>query len=140
VKQILSATGLLVAICVNLGCSGNSVDPVKRVKVSGTVTLDGKKVSAGNITFDAQNGQPPASLNILDGKYEGLAPVGKNKVMITATRKASAREKKASDGPGYDPNADENYLPSRYNTDSTITREVTEAGPNEFNFEATSGK
>lgn len=131
------AAGALFA----LGCGGGGkVDPVKRVKVSGTVKMDGKDVPSGKITFDAQNGQPPGDLDILDGKYDGLAPVGKCKVVINSLMKMSMKEKlrkegkKDMDGPGYDAMTEFNLLPDRYNTKSEIVREVTEPGPHTFDF------
>lgn len=77
----------------------------------------------------------PASFDILDGNYEGLAPVGKAKVTVTSFKKVNLKEKMKMDGPGYSTETEENMLPDRYNTKSDISREITAAGPNEFNFD-----
>ena len=128
-----------------LGC-GKKVEPVARVKVSGAVKVDGKDVKSGSIAFDAQNGQPPGSMSVLDGRYDGLAPVGKCKVTINAVEKMMTKEwarkqgKPAMDGPGYDALQEVNLLPARYNAKSEITREVTEPGPHVFDFAELKGK
>jgi len=80
------------------------------------------------------NGEAPSVLEVLDGKYEGLVAVGKNKVRLTAVKKVSMKEKMKMDGPGYDTLVEENLLPERY-SDGTITREVIAEGPNTFDFD-----
>jgi hypothetical protein len=122
---------------ISTGCDKKGAD-AQRVRVTGKVTLDGKDLQTGTVVFDPESGEPPAVMNILDGKYEGLAPVGKNRVRIAAIRKVSMKEKMGMDGPGYDQLVEENALPPRYGDKSEIFREVTEAGPNEFNFDTKS--
>jgi len=132
----------LAAACalVTAGCGDTTVKPVARVKVSGAVKVDGKDVKSGTITFDPQNGQAPGSLNILDGKYEGLAPVGKCKVSINALEKMTTKEwqkrkgQPVIDGPGYEEVQEINLLPDRYNSKSEIIHDVTEPGPHTFDF------
>lgn len=116
------------------GCS-KQVGDVKRVPVSGKVTFESKLLATGNITFDAQNGQPPAVLSITDGKYDGQCPVGKCKVVIKSMRKVALKDKAMAKGPGYDQEMEEESLPARYNAKSEIVKEVTEAGPNTFDFD-----
>ena len=133
---------VLAAACtlVALGCGGNKVEPVARVKVSGAVKVDGKDVKSGTITFDPQNGQPPGDASVLDGKYEGLAPVGKCKVSINALEKMTMKEwqkrkgQPVIDGPGYEEVQEINLLPDRYNSKSEIIHDVTEPGPHTFDF------
>jgi len=134
-NKTVCALGFLVAATMLMGCGSKPVPVAKRAKVSGTVIVDGKSLQTGNIVFDANNGEPPGSFNVLDGKFEGMAAVGKNKVSISAYRKISMKEKMKMDGPGYDELVDENILPARYSTESKLEKEVTEAGPNEFNFD-----
>lgn len=126
-----------VLLLCSEGCEKKRQE-VKRVRVSGKVTLDGKELQTGTIVFDPENGEPPAVMNILDGRYEGLAPVGKNRVRLSAITKMSMKEKMGFDGPGYDTPVEVNALPPRYGEKSEIFREVTETGPNEFNFDTKS--
>jgi hypothetical protein len=135
VRTTLCLTLGLAALAL-AGCDGNKRAPdAKRAKVSGTIKVDGKPVQSGRIVFDLQNGQAPASISILDGKYDDMAPIGKCKVMITSTKKTTMREMTKMDGPGHDEVMEINLLPDRYNTKSEITKEVTEAGPNTFDFD-----
>ena len=127
------ACALLLALVALIGCEKKRTD-VARARVSGKVTLDGKPVETGTVTFDAENGEPPGTCTLLDGKYEGMAPVGKNKVRLAAMRKISMKDKMKMDGPGYDQMVEENLLPAKYN-DGTIIREVIAEGPNTFDFD-----
>jgi hypothetical protein len=119
---------------LSTGCDKQRVESA-RIKVTGKVTLDGKPVLTGRVIFDLANGEPPASFDILDGQFEGLAMVGKNHVSINATKKVNLKEKMKMDGPGYDQLVEENMIPARYNSASEITREVVAGQPNEFNFD-----
>ncbi len=132
------AAALLVALT---GCGGGKPPEQAKAKVKGTITLDNKPLQTGKIVFDAANGQPPADMDILDGKFEGNAPVGKCKVQITSFKQMTMKEKlekegkKPMDGPGYDQPMEVNLLPDRYNVKSEITREVFADKPNDFTFD-----
>jgi hypothetical protein len=121
---VLTVAGMAVLL---VGCGDKQVAEAPRAKVSGKITLNGKPVTTGRIIFDLGNGQPPGSFDILDGSYEGLAMIGKNRVVINATRKVSMKEKMKM--------TEENMIPPRYNSASEITREVVAGQPNEFNFD-----
>jgi hypothetical protein len=133
-KKCLLSSAFLALLLASLGCE-KTVPAQKRAKVTGSVNYDGKPLVSGNITFDLKNGEPPASFGIVDGKFDGMAPIGKNMVAITSFRKISMKEKMGMDGPGYDQPVDENMLPARYSTDSKLEKEVTEKGPNDFTFD-----
>jgi hypothetical protein len=115
------------------GCEKKSQD-AKRVRVSGTVKLDGKLLTTGSISFDPGTGEPPSVCSILDGKYEGVAAVGKNRVRLSAIKKVSMKEIMKMDGPGYDTLQEINALPPRYGDKSDIVREVLPDGSNTFDF------
>ena len=76
---------------------------------------------------------------IKDGRYAGKAGLGMRQIEIVAVRETRPA-KTASPAYGPPQPARENYLPERYSTKSTLTAEVTQAGPNEFDFNLTMGK
>jgi hypothetical protein len=141
-KKTFAGGTLLAALLFALvGCGGGKPPEQAKAPVKGSITLDGKALKTGTITFDAANGQPSSSLDILDGKFEGNAPVGVCKVQIIAFEKMTMKEKmrrdgqKVIEGPGYDDMTEVNLLPDRYNTKSEIKREVEAGKPNDFTFD-----
>ncbi len=137
VHTIRRAGGLFAVALLCCGC-GKGGDPgvqATRAKVSGKISYAGKPLQKGTIVFDAGAGTQPAVLDILDGKYEGLVTIGKNRVMINSTKQTTPRELYGKDGPGYDDPIEVNMLPARYGTESKVNREVAATGSNEFNFD-----
>jgi hypothetical protein len=139
--SLLSAALALTA----LGCGGRS-DDYPREPISGTVTLDGKPIERGYITFEPKSGQPTQSGGMIEqGKYEvpvqsGAVPGAYSvavfaeaaKVAVNAspgTPEYEAAAKKVSSG---------NPVPAKYNFNSILKAEVKAGEPNVFNFELTS--
>jgi len=121
--------GLILCLCPLEGCQNKKV--VKKVPVSGTVKLDGKPLEDGEVTFPGQPGMIPAVLPIKGGSFSGEIPVGKTKVEIRAfeTKKAPA----SSTGGATE--VKENYIPKRFNTETTLEAEVSDSGLNPNTFE-----
>ncbi len=135
-RRLSAALAVLFASALGLaGCGPAAPKAQSKAKVSGTITFDKKNLPTGKITFDAANGQPPSEFDILDGKYEGEAPVGECKVMISSFEKKTMKEKTGRDGPGYDQLSEFNVLPDRYNLKSAMKREVKADGANVHNFD-----
>jgi hypothetical protein len=98
--------------------------------VSGTVLFDGKPLPRGDIIFHAARGDLGADAGkIKDGKYSFRAKAGKKKVAILAS-KAVPGKRDPIMGPLI-----ENYIPARYNDETTLTTEVRESGENQFDFQ-----
>jgi hypothetical protein len=102
--------------------------------VSGMVTLDGKPVKDGAISFTPTDGQTAgAGSRIVDGKYSAQhVPVNKFRVEITAPKYIPGADK------GDPTTADVNVMPpslipARYNTQSKLTLQVNE-GANQHDF------
>lgn len=118
---------LLTLACI-LGCQARN--ELQQAKVSGAVTLDGQPLAEGVIVF-TKFGEIPKELPIVQGRYEGQVYVGPNHLQFAVYR---AKKQKGASGPGAEQGSLENILPSRYNQESMDSREVTEKGPNEFDF------
>ena len=131
--------GLFVAIS---GCGQG--DGLSRCVVSGSVSFDGKPVPNGTIRFVPANG-PQAATTITDGKYEiakkGGVPIGQSKVFISAYSQTGGNQDGdlVSQGGGRASNgADQQYIPKRYNIDSTLTADISGAeNPLTVDFELT---
>jgi hypothetical protein len=145
---LVSITGLATA-----GCSGGD-DDFPRERISGTVTLDGKPLETGRITFMPTETTGPSTASeaaIKNGAYEisvdqGLAP-GPYRVTISSPVPMDAPPKPAAAKPGFDtvsgagaPDAVEEVLlreavPAKYNAQTTLKADVTKGGKNEFPFD-----
>jgi len=128
--------------------------------VSGTVTYNGQPIEKGQITFTA-DGRPPSTMDIADGKFNGQALIGSNKISVSAKRKTANATKLPKDAEaqlkGYkdwmkgktdpsgpapgevDPSMVE-YIPPDWGTESKQMRVVEAGATNEFKFEITGPK
>lgn len=122
----------LFALIAFFGCGPAAP---KVAKVSGTVKFEGAPLPKGEIMFSPATGAAPAMAAITDGKYQLEAQAGRNRVEIRATRQSKAAPKNTG-GPGSE-NAgrDENYIPDRYNDNTSLSAEVSASGSNSFDFD-----
>lgn len=133
-------------LCVLLvlgGCGRGN--PLGRKPVLGTVTLDGRPLAAGNISFvsqgetsEVQSGGPISNGSYSLSVASGL-PVGKYLVRIFASPPEAGDEatqpfQAKRNAIFVDP------IPPEYNVASQQYIEVTEKGPNEFHFAIESKK
>ena len=148
---------LFLILATVIGCGK---DKTKFANVKGKVTYNGSPIEKGFITFSIE-GQPPSSMKIVDGEFNGQAMVGSNKVSVSARKKVAAVPKakggavaakdadtqmkgymKFKAGKGefggppldYDPTLVE-YIPAEWNTQSKQMRVVEAGAPNEFDFD-----
>ena len=135
-KKLLTAIGLFVFACPMLGCGPKEVGPkvAALVDVAGSVQLDGKPMAEGDIAF-ATLGGGPAIIKIKDGKFEGKCSAGEKRVEIRAYRPGQPI---MMDGkPTSDP-IPENYLPAKFNTESTLTAKIATGGTKDLKFDVES--
>ncbi len=123
---------VLLTLTLIFGCKART--ELQQTKVTGAVTLDGQPLAEGVIVF-TKFGEIPKELPIVQGRYEGQVYVGANHLQFAVYRK---QKQKAASGPGAEQGSLENILPSRYNQESMESREVTEKGPNAFDFSLSS--
>ena len=132
-RNIVVLLGLVVPAML-LGCSSS-----KRQSIEGTVTFKGEKVQKGSINFEPIKGTggPPAGAPIEDGHFsipkEKGVFVGNFKVTIEAWKKTG---KKVRDVEGHLGEEEAQYIPAKYNKESTLTKEI-KIGSNDLNFELT---
>src|SRR5262249_33247710 len=116
---------LLLAVA---GCG--EADP-RQYEVHGTVNWEGKPLPEGDIAFIPQQKEfRPEAGKIKDGKYRFRSRAGPMRVEIQATRPLPGKL-----GPMGEP-AIEDYIPARYNSESTLHAEVGD-GKTQFDFSLT---
>jgi hypothetical protein len=126
---------LSTALGVQAGCGPSN--PLGRKAISGTVTLDGAPLASGSIEFTPLGGGVSSGAVIEAGKYQipaesGLPP-GKYRVSIVDNPPAAPLP------PGHMPGDDlppqpKPRVPPSWNQNSTHEIEVTQQGPNRFDF------
>ncbi|MSR31746.1 MAG: hypothetical protein EXR99_09600 [Gemmataceae bacterium] len=116
------------------GCGGPT--PEKMYKISGSVSLDGKPLASGEITFEDSVGKAPATCTINNGQFEGTSSGGKKKVLVSSFKEEEMKlPKGVKTGPGQEAGAKSkvNFLPEKYNTATTLSAEVKQDG-DKFEF------
>lgn len=119
------AGACILAALWTAGCGSESA--IDRVPVEGTVTFNGSPVKNGQIRFYPIEGTPGpvAGSPIVEGKYsvvnKGGVPIGKHRVVIEGYEAPAA---------GADADAGSiQYLPDKFNRQSTLTSEIAAGEP-----------
>ena len=138
----IGASALLLAA----GCGGG--EDWQSAEVTGTVTLDGRPIPEGHITFlpSGDTRGPSATTTITDGRYamiEGGPVVGTHRVEIRTPVKTGRKipdlrpeNRMKPDRPMIDEVVE--AIPVTYNTKSTLTVEIR-PGKNEMSFDLKGG-
>jgi hypothetical protein len=116
---------VLTFALVMLGCDSGP----ERFPVTGAVTWHGEPVERGDIIFESEdpNALPEAG-KVVNGRYEMKLTAGRKKVRLYASKEKPVPNNAMGQGER------EVIIPPDYNALSTITREVSPAGRNEFDF------
>ncbi|MCI0458076.1 MAG: hypothetical protein L0Z62_14015 [Gemmataceae bacterium] len=132
--RLCFATGFVLALVWNLGCSSGPKGAAPAANVKGTINRDGKPIPTGEIHF-GMTGVPPRVLEIKDGSFSGEAPIGQCQVEVFIYVKGSPPEKDKHGGV----RPKTNTVPQRYwGPETTLKATVNESGPNEFKFDIAS--
>jgi hypothetical protein len=128
IQKFFAATASWLLVLATVGCgAGNG-----KVPISGVVTFDGSPMPDGYITFTPEGGGTPEAAPIAAGKFElGVKP-GVHRVEVEASRFVGEKNPIM----GLQPR--EQYVPARYNSETTLRSEVTPSGENAFTFDLAS--
>ncbi len=134
--MVLRTSWLVLGVLCVAGCGGASDG---RQAISGSVTLNGAPLEQGTIEFASVDGSQQSGGGITNGKYsvpaeQGLLP-GKYVVRISSTEEANPGAPLGPPGPEAETVQNKQLIPPEYNTQSTLTAEVTEDGDNQFDFQ-----
>jgi hypothetical protein len=124
---------LFLALTLFCGCGGSPFSDV-----SGNVSFDGQPVNKGSISFLPADGRGPTAAAVIEqGRFSVRVLPGEFKVQICSYRKIGERH--ASEGDPASPiiDIDQQTLPDRFNTATTLTREI-KAGRQQVDFPLTS--
>ena len=124
----LVLTLCLLSVCLLCGCADKGP---KTYPVSGTVTLDGQPLAEGIVHFRAVTAGQVDSLPVKDGQFSGLAVVGTRRVEVVAYKMIPVPGEMGGEVP-------QPLIAPRFNSMSTLTAEVTAAGPNAYEFKVES--
>jgi hypothetical protein len=130
--------GAMCALLLGFGCGPSGPE---RYEITGHVTYKGEPVEEGIIEFEPIDGQGSKDGSIiLNGDYrvpkdKGLYP-GKYRVSIVIGDGTVTTGNASPDAPSKRPGATpgRERAPPEFNVRSTLVREVTRDGPNEFDF------
>jgi hypothetical protein len=101
------------------GCSDG------KSSVSGSVTLDGRPVASGAITFVKRGGEVVREGAIIkDGAFQALVPPGTYKLELNGQKVTGTRKQKGFDGKDEEVQLTEELFPERYNAKSNLTQEI----------------
>lgn len=124
---------LIPALVLGLACGCGPSGP-RKVRVSGTVTMDGKPLDQGEIYFKTEgSGTAPEILSVANGKFEGDVTVGRKRVEVH-----SAREIKNQGGMSMGQPLILNRVSDEFNVNSKLTADVTDDGLKPSTFEVKS--
>jgi|GEM_PF-791893 len=135
--------GLSLAIALSWFAAGCSEAGPARQPISGTITLDGKPLTVGTITFAPLDGTTAATAPIQDGTYrlsrsEGPAP-GRYQVEISAVR-PTGRRIAHPDLPSETIDEVRNIVPPNYNVQTELAVEVKPDGEQTLPFQLSTPK
>ncbi len=119
---------LLALLFVANGCAKPGP---KMYPVSGNVTLDGQPLAEGTVYFKTVATGEVNTLPVKDGKFAGSAAEGPRRVEVVAYRLIPVAGQMGGE-------VQESLIAKQFNLNSTLTAEVTAAGPNTFEFAVTS--
>jgi hypothetical protein len=130
VRYALFAFSIL-ALIAPTGCG--SRDPAT-AEISGVVTIDGAPVLDGDILFRAADGASGSHAGkIIDGKFSLESSPGAKLVEIRASREVPGKIDESN--PGEPVPLREQFIPTQYNSQTTLTANVQAADDNTLNFD-----
>jgi hypothetical protein len=119
-KRLMIALGLALALA---GCGDG------KGSVSGTVTLDGKPVADGAVTFVKTEGEQVREGAVIKaGAFVAKMPPGKYRIELTGKKSAGTRVQKGFDGKDETIEMTEELFPERYNVKSELIRDIPAGG------------
>src|SRR5262249_48970193 len=129
-ERAMNTMRCLVAGLIALTLPACTSNAPKTYKVTGTVTWNNQAMPEGDIIFTPVEGNlTPDPGKISNGTFTVMVKAGKKKVQIFASRESDKVD------PAMGAKRREMYVPERYNAKTTLERDVTPDGENNFTFD-----
>jgi hypothetical protein len=136
-RRLTLAASLAGAACLG-GCGDGGPE---RIAVAGKVSLDGRPLPTGKVTFVPLDGATAAVAEVRDGVFraEGQAgpAAGRYQVEIVAVE-PTGKKIPNPDVPGATLDEERDLVPERYNARTELVAEVRPGADNAFEFALTS--
>ncbi|HYH65185.1 MAG TPA: hypothetical protein VD866_10865 [Urbifossiella sp.] len=117
------------------GCGGDGPS-----HVTGSVTLDGRPVADGAVTFVMTGGGSDREGAVIrDGAFEVKLKPGRYRVELTGQKQVGTRRQKGFDGKEEEVRVTEPLFPERFNTKSELVEDI-KPGSNTMKFDLKSGR
>lgn len=133
---------IVSVVSLVLGCGGAPKDPLKRQPVSGNVTLDGKPMDQGSISFQpvADAGATASGATITAGRYQipaasGLAPGEYRVVILSPEPEVPRSADEMMNNPSTEPRKER--VAAKFNQATELKVTVKEGVPNTADFAVT---
>jgi hypothetical protein len=121
-----ACVGFILGLWLFTGCGSGEPNTYR---VTGDVTWQGSPIADGDIIFTPQDGAAaPQAGKIVAGHYDVRATQGPNRIEIYATRESSQSD------PVMNAKPREQFIPGKYNSQSTLSASVQAADNNRFDF------
>ncbi|HEY4262548.1 MAG TPA: hypothetical protein VGM98_20465 [Schlesneria sp.] len=145
-RRLVSAVCLTISIIVLSGCGGTPKDPLGRQSVSGKVTLDGKPIDQGSISFQPVVDTGPATASgatITNGQYKipaesGLAPGDYRVVILSPEPEPKRSADEMMNNPSATPSKER--VAAKFNKETELKATIKSNSPNVADFAVTGDK
>jgi hypothetical protein len=127
--RLVSAVLMTMSICVLCGCGSPAKDPLGRQAVTGKVTLDGKPIDVGSISFQPIAKSGPAT----------ASGAGEYRVVILSPE---SEPKRSADEMMNNPSAtpSKERVAAKFNKDTELKATIKSNSPNVADFAVTGEK
>ena len=121
-RRIVFALTIPAGAMFVAGCGGGTEGGPRLYIVSGTVSFTGEPMKEADLLIRTVDGKHSAGAKVTDGKFQLRAPAGSAIVEITALRDIPGQFQE--ENPGERVPVKEQFVPSKYNKESTLTMEI----------------
>lgn len=123
IRAILARSAMIVlTVAMVGGCGGGAPPGPKLYSITGTASFAGEPLKDADLRARTSDGKHAAGAKVTDGKFKLSVPAGTSIIEITAMRDVPGEFRE--ENPGEKVAVKEQFIPAKYNTESTLKLEV----------------